>query len=271
MTVTVSAMRAGLVLLMGSFGLAPAVAEEETGLGGHLILGGAIVPDYEGSDDYQPAPFATGKLAYDEYYIEARGPGLRANVMPAEVFPFGFEFGPSLAYHFGRDDVKNESVDDLRNIDGTIAVGGFAKIYTNAVLQESDELGFEVEVESGVGSDRDGTTIKFGPSYSFSPWDSMRLGFGASTTYASDRYNETYFSIDSDNARRSGFRPYDAEAGIKDVGVSMNAMYLLTEQWAITGLVGVTQLLGDAADSPIVEDAGSATQGIVAAGLVFNF
>jgi outer membrane protein len=273
-TATASAMRASsafLMVLMGSFAVAPAVAGEETAFGGHLILGGAMVPDYEGSDDYQPVPFAAGKLAYDEYYIEARGPGLRANIMPADVFPFGFELGPSLAYRFGRDDVKNDSVDDLRDIDGTVAVGGFAKIYTTAVLQVGDEIGFEVEVESGIGSDRDGTTIKFGPSYSFSPWDSMRLGFNASATYASDRYNETYFGIDSDNALRSGLPTYDAEGGIKDLGVSVNATYVITEQWAITGNVRVTQLVGDAADSPIVDDAGSATQGVVAAGLVFNF
>jgi outer membrane protein len=256
---------------MGSFALSPAVAEDATGFGGHLTLGGAIVPDYEGSDDYQPVPFAAGKLAYDEYYIEARGPELRANIMPADVLPFGFELGPSLAYHFGRDDVKNDRVDDLRDIDGTVAIGGFARIYTDAVLRADDELGFEVEFESGVGSDRDGTTITFGPSYSFSPWDSVRLGFNASATYASDRYNETYFGIDSDNARRSGFPTYDAEGGIKDIGVSVNATYLLTEQWAITGIVGVTQLVGDAADSPIIDDAGSATQGILAAGLVFSF
>jgi hypothetical protein len=68
--------------------------------------------------------------------------------------------------------------------DGTVAVGGFARIYTNAVLRAGDELGFEVEVQSGVGSDDEGTTINFGPSYSFSPWERVRLGFNASATYA---------------------------------------------------------------------------------------
>jgi outer membrane protein len=99
----------------------------------------------------------------------------------------------------------------------------------------------------------------------------VRLGFAASTTYASDRYNEKYFGIDPDNARRSGLRRHDAEGGIKDVGLSVTATYLFTERWAVTGLVGVTQLVGDAADSPIVEDEGSATQGLFAPGLVYNF
>ncbi|MGH6881069.1 MAG: MipA/OmpV family protein, partial [Hypericibacter sp.] len=183
MSVTASAIRLGsalpisLCLIMGFAGLAPALANETKGFSGYLTLGGAMVPDYEGSDDYRPIPFAAGRLAYDEYYIEARGPKLRANVMPAGMLPVGVELGPSLAYRFGRDDVKNDRVDDLRDIDGTIAVGGFVKLYTDAVLQERDQIGFEVEALSGVGNDRDGATISFGPFYSFSPWDRLRLGF----------------------------------------------------------------------------------------------
>lgn len=274
MTSTPSALRAGATLLAGLvafLAISPAQAEDTKGFSGYLTLGGAMVPDYEGSEDYQAAPFAAGKLAYDEYYVEARGSKLRANVMPAGVFPFGLELGPSLAYRFGRDDVKNDDVDALRDVDGTFAVGGFAKIYTNAVLDESDQLGFDVEVLGGIGSDRDGTVITFGPSYSFSPWDSLRLGFNASATYASDRYNETYFGIDADNALRSGLPTYDADGGIKDLGLSVNATYMMTEHWAITGNAKITQLVGDAADSPIVDDAGSATQGVVAVGIVFNF
>lgn len=274
MTSTQSAIRTGAALLVGLIeflATTPAQAEDAKGFSGYLTLGGAMVPDYEGSDDYQPAPFAAGKLAYDGYYIEARGSKLRANVMPAGMLPFGLELGPSLAYRFGRDDVKNDAVDALRDIDGTVAAGGFAKIYTKAVLDESDQLGFDVEILSGVGSDRDGTIITFGPSYSFSPWDSLRLGFNATATYANDRYNETYFGIDADNALRSGLATYDADGGIKDLGLSINATYILTEHWAITGNAKITQLVGDAADSPIVDDAGSATQGVVAVGFVFNF
>ena len=274
MILTPSAMRAGAALLIGFIeflAIAPAQAEGPKGFTGYLTLGGAMVPEYEGSDDYQPAPFAAGKLAYDEYYIEARGSKLRANVMPAGVLPFGLELGPSLAYRFGRDDVKNNAVDALRDVDGTVAMGGFAKIYTTAVLDESDQLGFDIEILGGVGSDRDGTIITFGPSYSFSPWDSLRLGFNATATYADDRYNETYFGVDADNALRSGLATYDADGGIKDLGLSVNATYMMTEHWAITGNAKVTQLVGDAADSPIVDDEGSATQGVVALGLVFNF
>lgn len=259
------------LLFMAGFALAQETAEEKGGWSGHLILGGGAVPDYEGSEDYAPVPFAAAKIAYDDYYLEARGLGLRANVVPGGLLPFGFEFGPSLSYNGGRDDVDNNRVDDLRDIDGTIEMGAFAKISTGGLLDESDELSFEIEFLSDVGGEHDGTTISFGPGYSFSPTERWRLGVDLSATYASGNYNDTFFSVDANNAARSGLSQYDADGGIKDVGASFNASYQLTDQWAITGMAKVTRLVGDAADSPIVEDEGSATQGMVMTGIMFRF
>ena len=114
-----------LLSLMAGVGLALAQESEQQneqagGWSGYLVLGGGAAPDYEGSEDYQPIPFATGKIGYDDYYVELRGPGLRANVLPGGLLPFNLEFGPSIAYRGGRDDVDNDRIDDLRNIDSTV-------------------------------------------------------------------------------------------------------------------------------------------------------
>lgn len=241
------------------------------GWSGYLVLGGGATPDYEGSEDYQPIPFATGKIGYDDYYVELRGPGLRANVLPGGLLPFNLEFGPSIAYRGGRDDVDNDRIDDLRNIDGTIEMGAFAKVSTHLGLHDTDEVGFEVEFLADVGGEHEGSTISFGPSYNFAPTERLMLGFGLSATYASGNYNDTYFGIDADNAARSGLSTFDPDGGIKDVGVSVNAIYQWNEHWGVTGMAGLTQLVGDAADSPIVDDEGSATQGLVAAGILYRF
>lgn len=252
-------------------GINSASADGVQGFNGYLNLGAAYVPDYEGSSDYKPAPVVAGRLAYGDYYLEARGPDLRANVMPADLLPFGLEFGPAAAYRFGRNDVENDRVDNMRNIDGSVAVGGFVKLYTKALLQDQDQLSFQVETLSGVGKKGTGTTVSFGPSYSFWPWESIRFGVRATATYASEKYNETYFGVDAADASRSGFKSYSAGAGIKDIGLSADVTYVWTEHWSITGSAGVTELLGDAADSPIVKKAGNATQGIFAAGVVYRF
>ena len=59
---------------------------------------------------------------------------------------------------------------------------------------------------------------------------------------------------------RSGMRQYQAEGGFKDAGISLDLNYNLTDNWGLTGQVGYKRLLGDAADSPLVEDRGSANQ-----------
>jgi outer membrane protein len=233
-------------------------------------LGVAISPDYEGSQNYAPQPMGAARIAYNDFYIETRGASLRANVLP-NVLPFRVEFGPAVAYRFGRDDVDNDRVDALRDIDGTVTVGAFSKVYTNGLLQQDDMLGFEIEALIGLGEERDGTTVSFGPTYSFSPWERVRVGFNVSATYASDRYNATYFGIDADNALRSGFSRTDPEGGIKDIGFSINATYLWMERWGVTGTIGLKHLVGAAAVSPIVDEAGSAMQGMAAAGLVYRF
>jgi outer membrane scaffolding protein for murein synthesis (MipA/OmpV family) len=273
MTVTARlavAMPIGLGLLVLAE-ISPVRADEAGGFNGYLNLGAALAPDFQGSSDYRPVPLIAGKLAYDSYYLELRGPQLRANVMPADILPFGLELGPSAAYRFGRNDVENNHVDDMRDIDGSVAVGGFVKLYTRALLQEKDELGFTVEALTGIGKNGTGTTFNFGPSYSFWPWQNVRLGLQATATYASAKYNETYFGVDAGNALRSGFDTYTAGSGIKDIGLVADVTYIWTEHWSITATAGITRLTGDAADSPIVKKAGSATQGIVGAGVVYHF
>jgi outer membrane protein len=257
--------------LLFMVGIALAQEQEEGHWSGHLIAGGGVAPDYEGSEDYQLIPFAAGKIAYDDYYLETRGLGARANVLPGGLLPFGLEFGPAVNWRSGRDDVDNNRVDDLRDIDGTFEMGAFAKVSTSDLMLANDELAFEIEFLSDVGGEHDGTTITFGPSYSFQPIEKLHLGIDLTATYASGNYNDTYFSVDAGNAARSGLSQFDADGGLKDISLSVNATYQLTEHWGLTGMAGVTQLVGDAADSPIVDDEGSATQAIFVTGVVFSF
>lgn len=244
----------------------PAAGQEE-GWNGYVALGAVAVPDYEGSSDYEPAPLFAGKAGYDSYYLELRGMELRANVSPLS----GWEFGPVIGVRGGRDDVKNDRVDRLREIDDVVEAGGFVKASLHGLVDPSDQLSFGFEVKTAISGDEDGTTLSFGPSYSFSPMERLRLGFGLSATFADSDYVDTYFGIDAADAGRSGLRAFDGEGGLKDIGMSLNASYQLSEHWGIMGFAGYTQLVGDAADSPIVDDEGSAGQAIVGIGAMYRF
>ena len=253
------------VLLSTAVFSAPAHAEE---VSGHVMLGGGMAPEYEGSEDYQAIPFVAAKVEYGDYYIESRGLGLRANVSPVA----GVEFGPAVSYRGGRDDdVDNNAVAAMREIDGTVEVGAFIKVPFRQLMHKTDELSLKAEIMADVGGVHEGYTVELGTGYGYSPADKLRLGVDVSTTYASGNYNETYFGIDANNALRSGLAQHDADGGFKDVSLGVTAMYQLNDNWGVMGIARYTQLIGDAADSPIVDDEGSSGQVLVGAGVVYRF
>lgn len=268
--------RLGLVLPALCVGIATAWAKDSKdqrpqGFWGYVNLGAAAIPDYDGSDAYKPEPMFAGRLAYSEYYLDLRGPKLRANVVPAGIVRIGLDAGPVIAYRRGRNNVSNDRVDAMHEIDGDIAVGGFAKIYVGRLLQDKDILALNVEALGGIGPAASGTTVEFGPSYAFFPTEKLRLDFNLSAIYANALYNDTYFGVSTGDARRSGFHTYSPGSGMKSIGFRMDASYQLTDRWGIVGSVGITRLVGVAADSPVVSRAGSPTQGLVAAGLSYRF
>jgi len=246
-------------------GKATMAAEE--GWSGYLAAGAAAVPDYEGSKDYEAEPLIVGRLGYDSYYLELQGLELRANLSSLSRW----EFGPLVGLRSGRDDVENDRVDALRDIDDTVEVGAFVKVSLYQLIHPTDELAFGVDVKTAVSDDGDGTTVSLGPTYRFSALERLRLGLGISATIADSDYFDTYFGIDGVDASRSGLSPYDADGGLKDIGISLNANYQMTDHWGVTGFACYTQLVGDAADSPIVDDEGSAGQGVIGVSISFRF
>lgn len=240
----------------------------EKGWSGYLAAGAVAVPDYEGSKDYQAAPLIGARLGYDSYYIELQGLELRANVSPLS----GWEFGPLVGLRSGRDDVENDRVNALHDIDDSVEMGAFVKVSLYQLVHPTDELAFGLDVKTGVSDEGEGTTVSFGPTYSFSPLERLRLGLGISATFADGDYFDTYFGIDGGDALHSGLSPYEADGGgLKDIGISLKANYQMTDHWGVMGFAGYTRLVGDAADSPIVDDEGSAGQGIVGVGISFRF
>lgn len=245
----------------------PPTPAEDSGWNGYLAAGAVAVPDYEGSEDYEAAPLIAAKLGYDTYYLEIQGLELRANLSPLSRW----EFGPIVGLRGGRDDVKNDRVDALRDIGDSVEVGAFISVSLYELVHPSDEMAFGVDVKTGTSDDVKGTTVSFGPTYSFSPLDRLRIGLGVSATFADGDYADTYFGIDAADSLRSGLAAYDPDGGLKDIGLSLDVSYQFTEHWGVTGFAGYTRLVGDAADSPIVDDEGEAGQGIVGLGVVYQF
>ena len=70
-----------------------------------------------------------------------------------------------------------------------------------------------------------------------------------------DDYMQTYFGVSNRDSDRSGLEDYNADAGIKDVGITLALNWVITQNWSARSVGMYTQLLGDASDdSPVVDE-----------------
>jgi outer membrane protein len=86
----------------------------------------------------------------------------------------------------------------------------------------------------------------------------VSLGVGA--TYADEDYMETYFGVSPSDADRTALPVFEADGGIKDVRILPAVVVHLSEFWHVGVGARYQRLLGDAEDSPVVDDRGSADQ-----------
>ena len=223
----------------------PAVAVEKFELG----LGPGIAPDYEGSEDYQfvPIPYALAQWASGQY-VHLIGNTIKGNVLQSDMW----SLGPMLQYISSRADVDNNRVDDLQNVDASVMLGVFGEV-------KIDRWRARIEMRQDVADDN-GFLATLNGGYNLPINEQLRLGFLVFTTYADGDYMNAYFSVDGGDAARSGLKEYDAESGFKDVGLHLNADYNIYENWSVMGLFRYTRLVGDAEDSPVVDDEGDENQ-----------
>ncbi|MFN4164453.1 MAG: MipA/OmpV family protein [Ferrovibrio sp.] len=230
-----------------------------------LGAGALYQPDYEGSDDYEVAPLPLISISYRDL-VFLRGPSLGVNAFtwqgprPTDKL----QLGPLVRYQMGRDEDDNDDLRGMGDIDSGAELGAFLNY-------SAGPWSAGVTVFQDVSSAHDGLTAKFAGGYRHSFGPKLRARAELSTTWASDDYTETFFGVTALQSQRSGMRRFQAEGGIKDVGLTLDLDYSLTQHWGLTGRLGYKRLLGDAADSPLVEDRGSPDQLMTGLFLSYKF
>ena len=230
--------------------------------------GAAIVPDFEGSEDYEVIPIVPFNYEQNGFSLRARGLGVEADLVPSRAI----DAGPLIRYDGGRDDVENDAVDALPEVDGALELGGFFQANLPvAVLGSGDPsvLFSRVSFAQDVTDGHEGYEIE-GSIGVFRPFSDRVTGIlNLSTTYASEDYMDSFFSVTAAGSAASGLSVFDADAGFKDVGLMGIVNYKLNERWTANLIGGYTRLIGDAEDSSIVSEAGSEDQFF--AGFAFNY
>ena len=241
-----------------------------------LGLGGAIIPDYEGSDDYRiiPAAAIRGRVAGMSFF--SRGTYLYLDVVPRGSGKLDFDLGPIAGVRFNRTGkIKDDFVDRLRERNKAIELGAFAGVTLHGLTNPYDALSFRVDYVKGFGNAHDSSivtpTIDFGTPLS----RTLYVGTSLSGDWVGGGYADYYYSITPAEALASGLSPYDADGGFKNwrLGLLANQSITgdLTHGLSLFGTGSYSHLAGDFKDSPIVDDRGSASQWLAAVGLAYTF
>jgi outer membrane protein len=84
---------------------------------------------------------------------------------------------------------------------------------------------------------------------------------------------ENVFGISATQAASSAlsYSAHRAASGINEVGVNVSVRHFLNQRVGVMGQIVYKQLLGDAADSPIVEGQGSSGQFSALFGVSYNW
>jgi outer membrane scaffolding protein for murein synthesis (MipA/OmpV family) len=228
--------------------------------------GGAMYrPDYEGSDDYEVRGLPVLGINYRDI-VMLRGGALMVDVIELSGTGLAehFRFGPLVKFDQGREADDNPV---LRNL-GDIDKGALAGVFLGYQLGPFD---FELTVAQDATSRYEGLIAELQAGYGFMLTERLRAQLQVSSTWTNDDYTQAYFGITRAQASASGLREFTAAAGVKDAGAALSLNYLLTEHWRLTGRLAYRRLLGDAADSPLVEDEGSANQASAAVFVSYQF
>lgn len=245
-------------------------------------IGAAVIPSYEGSDDYRviPVPQLRGKVS--DFAFWTRGPSLYFDVIPNRGQDIDLQLGPVAGVRFDRSsrkNIKDAAVRALGERDKAVELGGFVGIGKTGVFTSAyDNLSVRVAVTKDVAGAHESFIVTPAIEY-FTPLSTRSfVGLGVSADYVGKKYGRYYYDVDAAGALASGLPEYSRAgdgSGFKKVGVNLTGGLSLSgdirKGWALFALGGYSRMLGDYADSPIVSIAGSRNQWIGAVGVGYTF
>ncbi len=219
-----------------------------------------VTPEYEGSKHYKvigfPVIYPAG--ADENSWLQVKGVD---NVQFRLLQWQGFEIGPVAGYRFDRDEGDGDRLIGLGNIDGGLVLGGYAAYRFGPVRAY-------VAYNHQVTGDDTGGLVRFGVDGVVRLSPTVKLTLGVGTTYADDDYMRAFFGVTQRQALTSVHNPYTPDAGIKDVNFSATIDVALDPRWNLKLIGQYARLVGDAADSPVIETQDQFVGGV---GLTYKF
>ncbi|MEM7469656.1 MAG: MipA/OmpV family protein [Pseudomonadota bacterium] len=256
--------------LLNSIAIAQANEKSQEGWQYDVSAGFLYLPTFLGDDDYQFSVFPNLSVRYDDKFT-ASFAGVEYVALDLE----SFRAGPVIRYNFGRDEqgsnplaLGDDSTDlvGLGDVDGAVELGGFVQyVYEN--------FSATVEVRHAIGG-HDGLVGDMQVKYtdSFKAFGKTLIySVGPEASFGSDSFNSAFFDVDSAQSLATGISEYDTEGGLNSIGFGASIIANLTNHVSLIGFGGYDRLLGDVADSSLVEERGSENQGVFGFALNYRF
>ena len=241
-------------------------------------IGGAVVSDYEGSDDYRLIPAGAIRARIRGISVSTNGPYLYVDLFPKHG-RVSLDAGPIAGLRFDSRRHSDDSIVKLmvhrRTAD---ELGGFVGVSFHGLLDPYDSLAVHLDVLHDIGNAYKSTV--FDPNVSFSTPLSQRtyVSLGAGAEIVTHKYADYYFGVmPADVIATGGALPlYDPRhAGMKNWKASLLVNQSITGNllhgFSIFALAQYSRLLGEFARAPIVSQRGSANQWMGALGVAYTF
>ena len=259
----------------------PASAEgTEAMMGGDYLavgFGGALIPTYDGSDDYTFSVLPLIQGSVGGIGISPR-PGGAALDLIADSGPGPkFAFGPSARIRLNRNgDVKDPVVALLPERDMALELGPTVGISFSRVLHAYDSLALDVDARWDVLGAHGGMVVSSYLAYTTPLSEGIAAVLAVGGEYGDDTFMDYYHSVSPADADTSGLPAFDASGGIRNLGVQLLLAIdlngnLRDKGWGLFAIGGYSRMLGDAASSPLTSIQGSADQWIAGAGIGYTF
>jgi len=252
---------------------------ETIDLQGYIGVALGVSPNYQGSDEVS----AVGLPLVDirqEGFLFIRGASVNPNDGYGSIGwnalnfgysaggerKFGLSIGPMIRFNAGRDEGDNSVLNGLGDIDDSVGSGGFIEARAGNWFADVGA------VSQDAGDADDGLSVALRSGYTAQISERMSITPTVFSSWGNDDYMQGFYGVNSSQATRSGLAQFNAESGFKDVGIQIGTTYSMSDSFLINGQIGYQRLLGDAADSPIVDNnSGSRDQFRALIGMAYKF
>jgi outer membrane scaffolding protein for murein synthesis (MipA/OmpV family) len=211
-----------------------------------LGVGSTFEPRYDGSDRYHMLAGPSLDIRYKDLLFGSTGEGFGVNVVQ------GPNWRVSVA---GVYDLGRRGHDDPEHLDGlgNINPAPEMKIAGEYVVSKDFPLVFRTAFTRSFGGSN-GWSADLG-AYMPLPGSGKTFYWfaGPSVTFADSNYMHSWFGVTPLQAAASGYRQYDASAGLKSAGFGITLVYFVNKHWFVSADGALKRLLGSAARSPIIQ------------------